>query len=176
MHRTAHERLALAALSLAAFACGAPPTRDAETLAQDATAARFIDLEEWAFAQGPASAEAWEQARRQLKAGFDDRCGDTFCEGDYSNLEALSLRCSVERASGALGQCLWIFAGSWESVAKSSGAIQVHHREWRCAIPARGPASELLRALGAPSSTQPAIDRPLPGSARSAYDALIECL
>lgn len=169
-------RTALCLLPFAALACGAPSPRDADALAQDATAARFVDLEEWASAQGPASADAYWQARRQLKAAFDDRCGDTFCEGDYSNLEALSFRCSVEKASGALGQCLWTFAGSWESVAKSSGAIQVHHREWRCAIPARGPASELLRTLGTSSSTQPAIDRPLPGGARSAYDALIECL
>ncbi|MCP6576546.1 hypothetical protein NL496_28005, partial [Klebsiella pneumoniae] len=53
----------------------------------------FIDARNY-----PSQAAGWERFRAveaRLVRGFDDICGDTFCEGEYHNLQALRFRCSV---------------------------------------------------------------------------------
>ena len=48
----------------------------------------------------------------RLQHGFDAICGDTFCEGEYSDIRALRLRCSVDAVRGTVHECLWAFAAS----------------------------------------------------------------
>lgn len=123
-------------------------------------------------AQGRAAFAAMEQA---LVRGFDDICGDTFCEGDFSNLRALQLRCAVVHHSGALSSCLWSFAGSHASVGSGDeGLPVVEARVWACPLPvvAGTPLPLLLATL----QGREALDTPLPGTGTSAYDALVDCL
>src|SRR5262245_46502134 len=42
----------------------------------------------------------WFELRRRLRQDFDDVCGDTFCEGDFTNLQAMSFRCSASMRTG----------------------------------------------------------------------------
>ena len=127
----------------------------------------------------PDQTAGWERFRsveRALVAGFDDVCGDTFCEGEYYNLRAMRLRCSVERASGQLAGCVWTFAGSNSSVL-SDGRIDVDVRSYACALPlAAGTSLEhLLQSLEA-VPPRDSIDVPLPGTSISIYDGLTGCL
>jgi hypothetical protein len=164
---------------LLATACGAPeasPGAPEATVAstEEALATTYLDMQDFA------SSSQTEQDRyfamtRALKAGFDDVCGDTFCEGDYSNLESLGFRCAVTSKTGKIKSCLWTFAGSYELVDAKTGKINVSARTFTCAIPAVGTTKSLLDALAGDGPT-PAIRRTLPGSTRTAYDALVGCL
>lgn len=133
----------------------------------------YVDVQE-TFADD-AQWTRWFELTRGLRKDFDDICGDTFCEGEFSNLEALSFRCSVSVRSGELKSCQWLFAGSSESVTPSSGRIRSVAQFFRCAIPVTGTPAALMDALLAPAGDGP-LWRPLPGSSQSVYDALGACL
>ena len=121
--------------------------------------------------------DAFFSAGGALRSGFDNVCGDTFCEGDYSNLEALRLACSVRSTTGTLRSCKWLFAGSYNDIDSKTGAITVHAKTYQCALPVRGTANQLSSVLNAPSANgDDAIHRALPGSTKSAYDVLVNCL
>ena len=126
------------------------------------------------YLSSDAEIEAWYRLRQRLRVQFDDICGDTFCEGDYSNIESLRFTCSVDRASGRIGQCVWVFAGSQEYIDPIGGRVQVEARSWRCKAPlAQGTRMEaLLFALAGESPLYAA----LPGTQGSVYDGLVECL
>lgn len=142
--------------------------------AQQAPAAQYVDVS--AYPLSDADYEAWLNLRGGLKRDFDEICGDTFCEGEFSNIEALRFRCSVEQGSGRLGMCAWMFAASNEEVDPATGRIVVSQRGfWRCRIPlARGTTLvEFVHALQG--------DRPLyatlPRTEKSIMDGLIDnCL
>ncbi|WP_242110713.1 hypothetical protein [Luteimonas aquatica] len=155
-----------AALVLSAGACTSALARAAPL------AAVYVDAID--YLRSDAELEAWDTLRRNLKRNFDDICGDTFCEGEYGNIESLGFRCSVLRDRGRIGGCVWVFAASNEEIDPASGAIAVDKGFWSCQAPlAPGTGIHaLLRALqgGAP------MDAPLPGSTRSLYDGLIDCL
>jgi hypothetical protein len=121
-----------------------------------------------------ADIETWYTAVSRLKQNFDDICGDTFCEGDYSNIQSLSFRCSVEKLTGVVGRCVWIFAASNEEISPSDGRILVDTHHWRC----RSPLARLTRIddlLTALSGPQP-MRAMLPGTSKSIYDGLADCL
>lgn len=141
-------------------------------LASPVEAGSFVDARDHP-APGAGTA-AFAVMERALVRGFDDICGDTFCEGDYANLRALQLRCAVEAGSGVVSACLWSFAGSHASVDPLRAMPQVDARTWVCPLPlaAATRLSDLLQAL----SGEGALDMPLPGSRVSTYDALTECL
>lgn len=127
----------------------------------------------------PDPTSGWERFRnveRALVAGFDDVCGDTFCEGEYYNLRPMRLRCAVEQASGQVAGCTWTFVGSNTTVL-GDGRIDVDLRSYACTLPlaAGTPLEGLLQAL---ESVPPrdAIDVPLPGTTTSVYDGLTGCL
>ncbi|WP_244880176.1 hypothetical protein [Stenotrophomonas rhizophila] len=137
-----------------------------------ASAARYVDARDYpGQGQGGTRFRALEQA---LVRGFDDVCGDTFCEGEYYNLQAMRLRCSVHAASGRVGECRWTFAGSNMDVDAATGAVTVDARDWACRLPlaAQTPLPRLLATLQGPE----AIDTVLPGTATTVYEGLTTCL
>jgi hypothetical protein len=111
-----------------------------------------------------------------LEQQFDVICGDTFCEGDYSNYQSLGMRCSVERSSGRVGACSWAFAASNVEVAAANGQLTTDARTWACEIPvAPGTRlSTLISVLSQPA--EPALYAALPGTGRSAFDGIADCL
>jgi hypothetical protein len=124
-----------------------------------------------AAGQGEAAFAVMERA---LVRGFDDICGDTFCEGDYGNLRALQLRCAVSRDGGTVAGCLWSFAGSYAYVSPADALPSIEARTWACPLPvvAGTPLANLLERL----SGLDALDTPLPGTGVSSYEALTDCL
>lgn len=113
----------------------------------------------------------------RLARDFDTICGDTFCEGDYSNIQSLRFRCSVERATGLIGECIWTFAGSYEDIDPKSGHVQVDARIWNCKAPlAPGTSIDSFYAALEGARPRGSINAPLPGTKRSIYDGLIDCL
>jgi hypothetical protein len=120
--------------------------------------------------------DAWYELTSALRNDFDNICGDTFCEGDFSNYESLGLRCSVEVQKGTLGKCVWTFAASMEEVTASTGNVKVHAETFRCKMPVVSgtPLTEFVAALSAPG--QQALFAKLPGTQQSLYDGLIDCL
>ena len=163
---------ALALLSLAA--CGGSAPDESIESASALSAARYLDAIEYLGAHNDAGLEAWLTLTQALRRDFDGVCGDTFCEGDYSDLQPLSLRCSVAVKTGALHACTWSFAGSLGQVTASTGTLKVNSRTYACPLPVTGTLEALLQALNAPGDL-PALRRPLPGSPGSIYDALGDC-
>ncbi|HEY9132853.1 MAG TPA: hypothetical protein VIM98_13955 [Dyella sp.] len=138
-------------------------------LAQD----RYVDIVDY-----PRLGEGWGRynaLHARLVREFDDVCGDTFCEGQYSNLQSLRFRCSVERATGYLGQCVWNFAGSEERIDPVSGHIQVDARAISCRAPLL-PATPVESFYTKLEEARHAIWEPLPGTSESIYDGLVGCL
>lgn len=119
--------------------------------------------------------EAWLHLRIGLRDGFDQICGDTFCEGEFSNIEPLRFRCSVDQSSGRIGTCAWIFAASNEEIDPASGRVRVSQRGfWRCRAPlVRGTTIEQF--IDALQVEQP-LHEPLPMTGRTLMDGLIDCL
>jgi len=124
--------------------------------------------------RAPGEVEDWYGALRRLRDGFDQICGDTFCEGDYSNIQALRFSCSAEPVSGRVGECAWAFAASQEEVDPHTGRIEVEAKHWSCRIPLR-PGTRARALLTALAVEEP-LHAPLPGSSNTIYDALIDCL
>ena len=117
--------------------------------------------------------DAFYDLERRLARGFDDVCGDTFCEGEYSNIQHLRYRCSVRAADGAMGECLWTFAGSNQEVDPTSGKVVVDARIWQCRSPIMPGTTigEFYRALAG----RDAIHARLPRGGGSIYDGLADC-
>lgn len=137
-----------------------------------AVAGRYVDARDF---PGPGQGQPrFTVLERDLTLGFDNICGDTFCEGEYYNLQALRLRCSVDAHRGLLQACAWTFAGSNAWVDTASGAIQVDGADWTCRLPLapHTPLTLLLDTL----QGRDAIDIPLPGSSSTVYEGLTACL
>lgn len=147
-------------------------TQPISSLASPAPRGNYVELGE--YLRDASDVEAWYEALYRLRDNFDQICADTFCEGDYSNIQALRLRCSVDSASGSIGRCLWSFAASNEEVDPATGTIRVDAKVWKCRLPlARGtPAQALLAAWAGERPLYAA----LPGTAKSAYEGLGDCL
>lgn len=121
---------------------------------------------------------AWERFRRviqRLEDDFDDVCGDTFCEGDFSRIRSIDLRCSIELATRTIRRCAWVFGASNTSVDPSSGELHVESKTVPCGFAVDTEVGAFLGLLDR-DAKQAAIDRPLPGTQRSIYDSLVDCL
>ncbi|MBS7458681.1 hypothetical protein [Coralloluteibacterium stylophorae] len=163
-------RSILVAATLAAGAAGAA-TSGAHAIAPLPATGDYVDASAWL--QTDDDVNAWYDIVFGLRDGFDDICGDTFCEGEYSNIESLRFRCSVDAGSGVLGECVWVFAASNEEVHPARGRILVDARSWRCRLPlaAGTTMDELLAALA-----DDPLYAPLPRGAVTIYDGLGDCL
>lgn len=141
---------------------------------------RYEDLEQLLVDAGDETAlTSWTNLRVTLRDDFDDVCGDTFCEGDYSNLEPVRLRCSVDTTTRKLKSCKYVFAGSYEVVNPSTGSIKVTAKTFSCAITVAGvPVADFLSTLTAApvDSEDRPLQRALPGGVRSLYDSLVGCI
>ncbi len=158
-------RTLCASLLLAASIAGGPAAAQ--------SAPDYVDVS--AYPLDDATYEAWLTLRGALREDFDQICGDTFCEGEFSNIESLRFRCSVERGSGRIGMCAWTFAASNEEIDPATGRIGVSQRGfWRCRAPlAKGTTlHEFIAALDAPRPLYAA----LPRNGRTLMDGLIDCL
>ncbi|URL58823.1 hypothetical protein IM816_01480 [Luteibacter flocculans] len=133
---------------------------------------RYVDALDWPTRD--AGTASFGEAEDRLNMAFDRLCGDTFCEGDYSNLTPLQLSCSVDATKATLKQCLWVFAGSHASVNPKSGAVQATAKLFKC---------KLLLAKDTPvdafyevmTGGDPLNDK-LPMTNHSVYDGLLGCL
>ena len=138
----------------------------------DAWRPPFVDP--YAYFTEDAQYEAWYALRAGLELGFEDICGDTFCEGDYSNIAPLRFQCSVQLRSGRIGACSWSFAASNEDIDAVTGQLAVDVPAWACTI-AIAPGVTMAQLLVALDGDDP-LFAALPGAAASIYDSLIDCL
>ena len=163
---------------LAGLGCGPAPAATAETEHESAGLATsgaiaYRDVEE--TFTNEADQNRWFELKQRLRQEFDQICGDTFCEGDFTNLASMSWRCSASTSTGQLKSCLWLFAGSYETVTASTGNVRPVAKFFPCKIPVQGSAAALMDALLAPGGEGP-LRQPVPGSGRSIYDTLGDCL
>lgn len=161
-----------ALMSFCTVVAWSPAQANAGTPRSTPRQATFVDID--SYLRTDAELNGWYELRYQLRRNFDDICGDTFCEGDYSNIESLRFRCSVEQSSGVIGRCVWVFAGSNEEIDPATGTIQVTPKVWRCRAPL-APKTTASALLGALAGEQPLHAR-LPGALVSIYDGLVDCL
>ncbi len=125
----------------------------------------------------PGNGEGWDAfqgLQQRLISDFDEVCGDTFCEGEFSDYRSLRFRCSVHRATGVLAECVWTFGASELSVHPRTGKLQVDARTWQCHSPL-SPGTSLAAFYAALAVAGPLFE-PLPGSGLSIYEGLTECL
>jgi hypothetical protein len=169
------QTIILVILPLLAARCAPPPEDDTSTAAitSDRTPL-YRDVEEGLASE--ADQERWFTLTRALVHDFDQICGDTFCEGDFSNLASLSFRCSASISTGDLKSCLWLFAGSYETVTPATGHIRPVARIFQCQVPVQGSVTAFLDALLPAGQEAAPLQRPLPGQAASIYESLIDCL
>jgi hypothetical protein len=136
-------------------------------------APNFVDAR--FYFQEPEAIDAWYTLTTALRQNFDTVCGDTFCEGDYSNYESLGFRCSVDER-GVIGSCVWLFAASMDEVVPETGAVRVSWKNWRCELPVvRGTTVKAFVKTLTNAGETP-LFAPLPRTTLSLYDGLVECL
>lgn len=135
-------------------------------------ASHYVDAAD--YLQDEAHLDAWYSLLSGLQRDFDDICGDTFCEGEYSNIESLRYVCSVQQASGRLGACVWLFAASDEKIEPATGEILDQPKFWRCPTPL-APDTTIEELLAAVAGRSP-LHAPLPRTVGSIYDGLVDCL
>ncbi|NID17389.1 hypothetical protein [Luteibacter yeojuensis] len=140
--------------------------------AAEAAAERYVDVIDWP-AMG-AGMDRFMGAEAKLVAGFDSVCGDTFCEGEFSNLRPMDLRCSVDSTKSTLKQCVWTFAGSSSGVNKKTGAVTTSARLFKCKLmlAKNTPVDAFYEVMdgGDPLNAK------LPMSRHSVYDSVSNCL
>ena len=124
---------------------------------------------EWTVSE--AAGLAYLQGLRKLAQGFDDVCGDTFCEGDYSDITPLRLACSVNQSTKRVARCSWSFAAAELSV-DSKGAVTARTAVKKCVVEVGSSATDFSALL---SGDDP-LNTKLPGRKTSIYDALVGCL
>ena len=157
---------------LATLLCVAGTLAFSATPAAAVAAAGYVDAVHY-----PGQEQGWDvfhDLERRLQRNFDDICGDTICEGEFSNMQALRYRCSVLMADGTMGECVWVFAGSNAEIDATTGMVMVDARTWACRTPlaAQTPVATFYSALAG--------DRPLhaalPGTRTTIFEGLVDCL
>jgi len=137
-----------------------------------ARADAYVDLVD--FPEGEDNWDRFYALEDQLIRDFDYICGDTFCEGEYTNLIALQFRCSVHAASATMQQCVLVIGGGNLDVDTYSGELIADNRTWACTAPL-GPATP-VETFHAALEGRDALQVPLPGSGVSLHYGLIDCL
>jgi hypothetical protein len=117
--------------------------------------------------------EKWAATYAALHLGFDDVCGDTFCGGDFGDLQSLELACAITKSTGNVKSCAWTFGGSY-TLVKKTGDLDLASRTWTCPVAVHGTLAQLIASL-AGATGEDAIHRALPGGT-SAYDSIAGCV
>ncbi|MBD8882152.1 hypothetical protein IHE49_16845 [Rhodanobacter sp. 7MK24] len=140
--------------------------------AKPSAAGRYTDLV--AALQNDDDINTWYGIANALRRDFDMICGDTFCEGDYSNIAALRFACAADAATGEIGQCAWSFAASDERIDARRGRVHAAIPVWRCVSPL-APHTTVRELLSALAAAHP-LHAPLPRTGATLYDGLSDCL
>jgi hypothetical protein len=77
--------------------------------------------------------------------------------------------------TGQLKSCLWLFAGSYETVTPSTGNVRPVAKFFSCAIPLQGTPAAVMDTLLAPGERGP-LWVTIPGGTQTIYDVLGGCL
>ncbi|HEY4056786.1 MAG TPA: hypothetical protein VGM39_09260 [Kofleriaceae bacterium] len=140
------------------------------SLEQDSSATTYVQILDFdKIDQG-----AWYDGIHSLNSQFDDICGDTFCEGDYSNITPLTFACSVSSKAGNVKDCAWTFSASQLDVDPKSAAIVTQAPTFECHFKMKTTATKLATILAGSDS----LDAALPGAPAdmpSLYDQLGDC-
>ncbi|PFH12011.1 hypothetical protein BCF11_4484 [Collimonas sp. PA-H2] len=118
--------------------------------------------------------DAFHGLEQRLVRDFDDVCGDTFCEGEFSNLQALRYRCSVRQADSLIGECIWTFAGSNAEIDDATGKVTIDARTWACRTPL-APQTPIATFYSALSVARP-MQATLPATTTTIHEGLFNCL
>ncbi len=116
-----------------------------------------------------------------LAEQFTQSCGDTFCSGDFSNLHAIEWSCTIRQVDAVLGQCIWIFAGSYVKIDRVTGALMPVARTFVCHLPVTGTVQDLMSffqkaSVMGDSGHDGLTQTKLPGSERTLNEVLLGCL
>lgn len=125
----------------------------------------------------PAPEANWDRAfalEAALAREFDQRCADTWCEGQYSNYQVLEFRCTVLAHRGTVQRCAWVVAASELSVQPASGEVLADNGRWVCPVELQPgvPVEAFHASLDAPGG----LVAPLPGLDHGLFDVLSECI
>jgi hypothetical protein len=134
---------------------------------QDTTATTYVDIQEF----GNGAEDAWYGIRDKLNGEFDQVCGDTFCEGDYSNITPLSVFCSVTSKNATVHDCAWTFTASQHEIDPKLGTVVVDVVTYQCHFKPKTSGPKLIAAL---QTADDALHATLPGMG-SIYDTLSDC-
>ena len=131
--------------------------------------------------QGFADVADFNNAVNSLATQFSRICGDTFCSGSYHNLTPLDFSCSIDTANARIGECLWVFSGSYTKIDPATGAVSGHTRSFRCNLGVGGAPADLTNFMRLASSEGSSgydglIGPKIPGTDLTLYDVLISCL
>jgi hypothetical protein len=148
--------------------CALPPGRSDAGLRPGS----YVDAS--AYLRSDAAIEAWFTLRYRLYRDFDATCGDTFCEGEFSNIQSLRYVCSVHQGNGRIGACGWSFAASDESVDPRTGRLSAQTPAWLCMSPL-APGTTIEALLDALQGEEP-LHAALPGGGATLHDGLVDCL
>lgn len=114
---------------------------------------------------------AWSEIQQGLAKGFDDVCGDTFCEGDFSDIVGLRFSCAANAKTARISGCSWSFAEATSSL-DSRGTFKTETAVKVCPVKVSASAATFLAALHVADP----LHAKLPGRQTSIYDALVGCL
>jgi hypothetical protein len=111
-----------------------------------------------------------------LVNSFNEVCGDTFCEGEYSNLASLDFTCSIKIKDRSLTECLWSFVGTVPHVNATTGKVTETNRKiFTCKIDVAGiKLDDFVQALVAKNQSA-FYDAPFVNK-KAIYDQLTHCL
>ena len=159
-------RAVLCASLAIASACVSSPGDG--SIAEESGATQYVNIMDFAKTdQG-----AWYDLEAKLASEFAGVCGDTFCEGDFANLQPLTFSCSVTSKTGSVKDCAWTFAGSYAFTDPKTAAIRVDAPAFVCHVAPKTTSVKLIALL---QNSADAIHETLPGTTGSLYDALVDC-
>lgn len=131
----------------------------------------YEELGDYLWNTGDPGGDAWDATKSTLNSQFYDVCGDTFCEGDFSDYSGLRFSCAVNLNTQKVSRCTWTFAAAQLDI-DSKGAIQSTIKNDRCYVEVNATQTDFRNAL---SGADP-LNAKLPGKTTSIYDALVGCL
>jgi hypothetical protein len=151
--------------------CFAHPIGDTPLTAATAIAPTYVEASDY-YATAANQAK-WTASYAALKLGFDTICGDTFCSGDFSDLQSLDVSCAITKSTGNVRSCAWTFGGSYTLVAKT-GELALTTKTWSCPLAVTGSLAQLITVLTS-ANVDDGVHRALPGGV-AAYDSIAGCV